>query len=177
MTSRTRIAAIATLMLATIVAPGCSDEDATRVIPVAAPGPTTVELLPSALAYEVGDIVTLDAAIRDGRDVGSVPFHLHFDPNVVQFRPPAEEGPYLGADGTQTFFVAAESSAGGELAVGMSRLGALRGADGSGSLATFEFLAVGTGPCEFRFSQANVRDPQAQTLPALFRAAAVDVTR
>lgn len=178
MKNRNRIVGIATLMLASIAALGCGngDGDPTGTIQVPPPGPTVVELRPSAFAYSMGEIVTLDVAIRDGRDVGSVPFHLHFDPSVVQFQPPATEGPYLGADGTLTVFLASESAAGGELVVGMSRLGAIHGAQGSGSLATVEFLTVGPGPCGFRFSAASVKDPQAQLLPATFNSAAVDVT-
>ena len=46
---------------------------------------------------------------------------------------------------------------------------------GSGSLATFQFLAVAPGDCAFAFTGASVKDPQARNLPAAFNTAAVRV--
>jgi len=178
MKTRTGTAWITTLILAALVVPGCGggdgNGDPTGTIPAPQPGPTVVELRPTASSYRIGEAVTIDVMIRDGRDVGSVPFHLHYDPSVVTFLPPAQEGPFLSADGTATVFLAADLS-GDELVVGMSRLGGTVGAEGSGALATIEFMAVGAGDCGFRFSSASVKDPQARTLPADFNAGAVAV--
>ena len=65
--------------------------------------------------------------------------------------------------------------AAGEINVGLSRLGGGPGASGTGVLATFEFLAVGSGDSGFAFDGASVRDPQGQSLPALFSTVPVRV--
>jgi len=168
---------LALLLLATFVTAGCEDSIGTGMgmLPGETAGPAVVELRSSASFYRVGEVVRLDVSIENGSNVGSVPFHLHFDPSVLQFQPPGTEGPFLGADGARTVFLAGESGPGGEIVVGISRFGAPVGARGAGSLATFEFLAVGPGPVEFRFSVASVRDPLAKLLPAAFGAVSVDV--
>jgi hypothetical protein len=127
-----------------------------------------VRIEPDATIYRSGDRLTVAVTIANGRNVGSVPFHLVYDPQVVEFVSPATEGPYLGSDGGLTVFLAAESGAGGEIVVGLSRLGEPVGVDGSGTLALFEFDAVGEGDCGFGFSAASVKDPDAVDLTALF---------
>jgi len=164
-------------LLASLAAAGCDGSGGAGlgIFPADNGGPAVVELRPEAASYRTGEVVTLEVAIENGKDVGSVPFHLHFDPAVLQFLPPGTEGPFLSADGTTTVFLADESSAGGELVVGMSRFGAPVGARGSGSLARFDFLSLGPGAVDFRFSAASVRDPRAEILPATFQAATVEV--
>ena len=107
--------------------------------------------------------------------MGATPFHLRYDPDVLQFLPPAIEGPFLGADGTGTVFLASDTGGGGELVVGISRLGGGTGADGSGLLATFEFMAISPGSSDFAFTGASIKDPQARNLPAGYRVAQVYV--
>jgi hypothetical protein len=107
--------------------------------------------------------------------VGSVPFHLQFDPDMLAFMPPAVEGTFLGADGTTTVFLAQESSTPGDLVVGISRFGAPVGAEGSGPLATLEFRALEEGSAQLRFNAASVRDPDAKILPAVFANARLEI--
>ena len=138
-------------------------------------GPAVVRLVPSALSYRVGDSVVVDVRIENGTGVGSVPFHLRFNPQVLEFVPPAIEGPFLGSDGTGTVFLANEVSGGGEIVAAMSRLGGGGGVTGSGVLATFTFQAVNAGECGFAFTDAMVKDMQARALPSTFVTAAVQV--
>ena len=81
----------------------------------------------------------------------------------------------MNADGTNTVFLAGDMGGGGEIVVGLSRMGAGEGASGTGSLARFRFLAINAGSCNFGFTGASVKDPQARNLPAAFNTAAVQV--
>jgi general secretion pathway protein D len=137
--------------------------------------PARVRLVPSKLVYSVGETVVVDVFMENAENVGSVPFHLRYNPQVLQFVPPAEEGGLLRADGSSTVFLAPDTGGGGEIVVGLSRLGGGTGASGSGSLARFQFLAVGDGDAGFAFTGASVKDPQARNLPASFSVVAIRV--
>jgi hypothetical protein len=137
-------------------------------------GPAVVRLVPSAPSYRVGDSVVVNVLIESGTGVDSVAFRLRFNRQVLEFVPPAIEGPFLGSDGTGTVFLADEV-ADGELAAGMSRMGGGEGMTGSGVLATFRFQAVNAGNCGFAFTGASVKDEHASTLPSMFVTAAVQV--
>ncbi len=102
-----------------------------------------------------------------------MPFHLRFNPQVLQFVPPALEGGFLNSDGTNTVFLASDT--GGEIVVGLSRLGGGQGATGTGNLASFQFLAIAEGDAGLAFTGASVKDPQAKNLPAAFSVVSVRV--
>lgn len=138
-------------------------------------GPAIVRLIPSRATYNVGEPVVLNVFVENAQNVGSIPFHLRYDPNVLQFVSPGQEGPFMGSDGTSTVFLASDTGGGGEIVVGLSRMGGDRGITGAGSLCTFQFLAVAPGNAGFAFTGASVKDPQTRNLPANFSTVAVTV--
>jgi general secretion pathway protein D len=143
--------------------------------PPPTPPPATVRLVPSAPSYRVGDRITVEVRIEGATNVASVPYHLRFNRQVIEFVPPAQAGQFLSSDGSaNTVFLAPESQP-GEIVVGYSRLGGGDGISGAGTLATFQFQAVGPGDCGLTFLAASVKDPQARNLPASFLAAPVPV--
>ena len=113
--------------------------------------------------------------IDNANNVGSTPFHLNYNKDVLQFVPPAGEGPFMKNDGSNTVFLASDTGGGGKVVVGLSRMGAAEGADGTGTLAIFQFQAINPGNCGFTFTGASVKDPQARNLPAAFDAPPVQV--
>jgi general secretion pathway protein D len=137
--------------------------------------PATVRIVPSAPSFRVGDRVTVEVRIDNATNVGSVPFHLRYNRQVLEFVPPAVQGPFLNADGANTVFLANDSGNGGEVVVGLSRLGGGEGMTGGGTLAIFQFQAINPGDCGFAWSGASVKDPQARNLPASFLTAPVAV--
>jgi general secretion pathway protein D len=138
-------------------------------------GPAVVRLVPGAASYSVGDRVVIQVMVENAHNVGSVPFHLRYNRNVLEWVPPGTEGPLLRGDGAGTVFMASDTTAGGEVVVGLSRMGGGAGISGSGVLATFEFQAVNPGDCGFVFVGASVKDPRAQNLPASFEPVTVTV--
>jgi hypothetical protein len=149
---------------------GGEEEDDSRP-----PGPAVVSLVPSKTVYQVGEVVVVQVVIDNAWNVGSVPFHLRFNKDVLQFMPPATEGPFLKSDGSATVFLASDTGGGGEVVVGLSRLGAGQGMAGSGMLGIFQFQAINPGSCDFGFTGASVKNPQAGNLPAAFQTAPVRV--
>ncbi|HXV75674.1 MAG TPA: cohesin domain-containing protein [Candidatus Polarisedimenticolaceae bacterium] len=136
-------------------------------------GPTVVRMVTSRGVYDTGQRMVIQVVIQNGQNVGSVPFHLRYNPQVVDFIEPPTEGPFLGADGAMTVFLAADPS-GGEIVVGLSRFDPV-GMSGSGLLAEFAFDAIAAGDCGFGFSAASVKDPEAADLPAAFDPTSVRV--
>ncbi|HZN55331.1 MAG TPA: secretin N-terminal domain-containing protein [Candidatus Polarisedimenticolaceae bacterium] len=150
------------------------DENAAPETPPAV-GPATVRLVPSAPSFRVGDRVIVEARIENATNVGSVPFHLRYNRQVLEFVPPAVQGPFLNGDGANTVFLANDANGGGEIVVGLSRLGGGEGISGAGTLATFQFQAINPGDCGFAWAGASVKDPQARNVPASFLTAPVSV--
>jgi hypothetical protein len=138
-------------------------------------GPATVRMIPGSPSYRVGELVTVEVRIENAANVGSVPFHLQFNRQVLEYVGPAVEGPFLSSDGSSTVFLANPSQGGTSVVVGASRLGGGEGVSGAGSLATFQFQAVNPGDAGFAFTGASVKDPQARNLPANFVAAPLRV--
>ena len=160
------------LVLALAVLGACNHGGGVIDPPVAT-GPVIVTLEPVESKYHVGETVTVEVMIGNAHNVSSVPFHLRFDHDVLRFLPPAEEGPFMSDGGATTVFLAVDI--GGNIVVGISRVGETHGVDGAGILLTLHFEAVSTGASGFAFTGASVKDPFAVNLPALFNAQALTV--
>jgi hypothetical protein len=133
-----------------------------------------VQLIPTATELTVGDHLAVVVLISGASDVGHVPFHLLFNPQVLQFEY-GEEGGFLGSDGRQTAFFAAPASGGGSVVVGLSRLGRGDGITGGGELCVLHFSAIGAGQSALSFSREKVRDSANQIVSSVFIPVAVNV--
>lgn len=131
-------------------------------------GPATVGFNPSYLTATLGTNFTVDVVISDGKGVGSVPFHLSFDPSVLDFVGAGSNSPFLSQDQTPVFVLATKGSGGREVIVGLSRQGSRPGVNGSGTLIqlTFRPKKAGPVPTVLSFTDLSVLDPQAQPLPS-----------
>lgn len=133
-----------------------------------------VRLVPEQRHLQVGERLMLRIEMVDGNDVGSVPFHLRFNPAVLEFLG-GFEGSFLGSDGRATAFFAAPTSRGDEVVVGLSRLGAGDGIAGGGVLCELEFQVVGSGDAGLAFSREKVRDAHNRIVASVFDAGQVVV--
>ena len=109
----------------------------------------------------------LSVIISQATGVGSVPFHVAYDPKILQFLPPGTEGGFLKKDGASTVYNAQASTL-NEIFVAMARLGVPTGASGDGILCTFQFQALSAGTTILAFTEASVLDPTGQVLSAGF---------
>ncbi len=138
--------------------------------------PAVVRVVPGAASYRVGDEVVVEVRIENASNVGSVPYHLRYNPQALQYLDTATEGKLLRSDGIDTVFLAKATSPGsGEIVVGHSRLRGGTGIEGSGGLAEFRFRATAPGRATFAFSAASVKDPKARNLPASFVSGSVGI--
>lgn len=143
-----------------------------------APAPQTrVRALPAQAQVRVGKIVTVDIQIRAANNVGSVPFMLVYDPEVLEpLTSMMLEGPFLKRDGSSTAFMTRVSAtAAGALIVGHSRLRSDRGLAGKGTLCRLRFRALREGTSALSFVRASVLDPRAQPLQATFESSSIRV--
>jgi hypothetical protein len=125
--------------------------------------------------YSIGETLVVDVVIIDALNVASVPFHLLYNKDVLQFVAPVVQGPFMGSDGTPTVLFADDIGEDGDIVIGLTRLGSEQGASGAGTLLTLRFEALNAGACEFDFTEATLKDPQAMILPATFTAHNVQV--
>jgi hypothetical protein len=136
------------------------------------PGRADVSLYVEPSSARVGDSLVVAVNIANAQNVASVPFRLRYNPQVVEYVA-GHRGSFLQGAGQEPVFLA--TGEGGEVVVGLSRIGGGEGASGSGELARFEFRAIGAGDARFTFSGASVKDPQARNLLASFAPAQVHV--
>jgi len=129
--------------------------------------PPVVTINPSFQSVTLGQDVTVSVEISGAKGVGSVPFHLGFDPNVLEFVNFTNTSPFLGRDGAGVFILATLGSDGREVVVGLSRQGNKSGVDGQGTLVqlTFRPKRPGTTPA-LSFNNLSVLDSQARILPS-----------
>ncbi len=78
----------------------------------------------------------------------------------------ADEEAWLGGDGESTSFLVTESSA-GNLVIGLTRLGAASGRDGTGGLVTLHFTAIGSGSGSIQFANNEFFDASGSTVPGV----------
>jgi len=97
--------------------------------------------------------------------VGSVPFHLRFDPQYLDFVKYQPGSPFLSQDGASPFVLATLNWSKTEVVVGLSREGSKPGVAGQGILIELTFTAKKSGTTQINFSDLAVLDPSAQRLP------------
>jgi hypothetical protein len=130
--------------------------------------PANVTFVPPNVLATVGDTVTIEVHISQATRVGSVPFHVAYDPKLLQFVL-GTEGGFLKQDGATSIFNAQASSL-NEVFVALARVGVPTGASSANEvpLCTLQFQAIAPGSTALRFTEAAVLDPQGQPLPATF---------
>ncbi|HKQ97759.1 MAG TPA: cohesin domain-containing protein, partial [Candidatus Polarisedimenticolia bacterium] len=125
-----------------------------------------VSFNPSFLTAKLGEDFKVSIVISSATGVGSVPFHLAFDPQFVEFVGAANASPFLGQDGTPVFVLATTGAGGREVIAGLSRQGSRPGVSGGGTLLEMTFRPKRPGTTSLSFSELSVLDPQAQPLPS-----------
>ncbi len=126
-------------------------------------GTAQVNIQPSVVSIARDSQFSVQVAIKDAENVAHTPFYLIFDPNFLEVEN-VTEGAFLGQDGKQVSFLHNINNSTGEIRVGLSRLGALEGVNGSGVLAVVTFKAKAEGKTYLTFTNCSVKDPRAENL-------------
>ena len=134
--------------------------------PPAPTGPATISFDPAFLTVPAGQDFKVSVVISNASGVGSVPFHVTFDPAYVDFVSAARTSPFLSQDGAPVFVLATPGAAGREVIVGLSRHGSRPGVSGQGTLIELTFRPKAAGSTALGLSGVAVLDPKAQPMPA-----------
>ena len=126
-------------------------------------GPAMVYIEPAFVNVPVGQMFVVSVNIRSAQGVGSVPFHLRYDPQQVEFINYGRVSPFLSQDGAQPFVLATKGN--NEIIIGLSREGSKPGVSGAGNLIDLTFRAATAGSSTINFTDLQVLDPAAQRLP------------
>ncbi|MBZ5639353.1 MAG: cohesin domain-containing protein [Acidobacteriia bacterium] len=108
---------------------------------------------------EVAINQTFTAEIVASSDAGVVdaPFHLLFDPAVLEFLD-ATQGEFLGEDGSSIIFIVNGRARPGDVAIGIGRANREQGASGTGVLARIRFSALAPGETYLRLDRSVAWD-------------------
>lgn len=110
----------------------------------------TLYISPQIVKGTVGQIVKINISISNVADLYGWQVKLEWNPQVLNFST-AAEGTFLKNHG-QTFF-SQKFSESGSLILVCTLEGDVRGASGSGTLATVEFYVKGNGTSELKLSE------------------------
>jgi hypothetical protein len=106
---------------------------------------TTLAVSPPMTNTTGGQLVSLDIDVSDISDPYAWQFDVDFDPSIVSVVS-ISEGTFLASGGTTFFVPGTIDNSDGSISFNADTLiGALVGVDGSGTLATVEFNAIGAG--------------------------------
>ncbi len=135
-------------------------------------GPVRVSFVPGSVDTVAGGVFPLAVNIENAWNVAHAPFYITYDPQLVEYAG-AAEGTFMNSDGTSTTFQATATN--GRVLVGLSRFGRGAGAEGAGTLATFQFKALAPGSGVLAFTNNSVKDPSMRNLPSIWTPAQVKV--
>ena len=137
--------------------------------------PLTLALAPAPADRSPGDRLRIQVVLSGAQEVTSVPLHVRFDPDVLEFLG-ATKGSALEEGRLQPILLASVNPhRPGDLAVGLALVGASGTFSGSGTLILLEFRALRTGRTELALDQASVRGMTGEPLPARIEGVGVEV--
>jgi hypothetical protein len=133
------------------------------------PGPSGISIVSSSAS--TATTLILEVRATSVSDLYGVAFDLAYPSNLLQ-HVRSTQGPMLAGGTFQG------SVGGGRLVIGLSNLGPVPGANGSGVLMTLEFRAIAAGEGTFTFSKNQAVDSQGQAIAGLtWSAGTVRVTQ
>jgi hypothetical protein len=133
-----------------------------------------VSLLASSSTLSVGDSLTVTVMVKGGDHVTSLPFHLMFDPAVLEFSDGAVDAS-LGSRLQPVLLASVSPNRPGDLAVGLSFIESAGSFTGNSGVVILHFRAIGSGDCNLEFDRASLRGATSQPLGAAFHNAAITV--
>jgi hypothetical protein len=119
--------------------------------------------------------MSVRVVLTGGEEITSVPFHLKFDPALLEFLG-ARPGSAFQSSSLQPLLLASVNpERPGDLAVGLALVGNSRSFTGSGSLVVLDFRVIGHGRTDLTFENSSVRGVTSEPLPAEFANTTIQV--
>lgn len=121
--------------------------------PLSEQPPAKVSLSPAAGAISPGDTFTRTVEVQDLGNTFYVSLDVTYDPAVIEFLD-AAEGTFLNRNGSEAtaFQVALQNLESGKITIGLTRLGVIGEASGTGTLLTLSFQALAPGTTSLTFA-------------------------
>ena len=119
----------------------------------------------------VGDAVTVKINVNDVNGLYAYQFEVPYNQQVLEFQS-FEVGDFLGED---VFDVGAEAENGVVKRIGVTKLGQVPGADGSGTLATITFNAKTSGNSNLGLNKVTLLNPDGDKISADVVSGSVEV--
>ena len=131
-----------------------------------APRELQLAVVASASEIATGAIVTVDVMAASPRAVVDAPFHLTFDPNVIEFVD-GTVGDFLAQGGSSVVFFADGQSRPGDVAVAAGRVERTKGASGAGLLCRVRLRGTAAGATSVTVGRAKAWGVQGEELTVL----------
>jgi Cohesin domain len=124
----------------------------------------------------VGDTVVVNVNIADVADLYAFGFDLVFDPSVLAAQS-VTEGAFLPSSGATFFLPGFIDNVGGSVTFNAdSLIGTIPGFSGSGTLVTFDFLAIGSGISILGLENTTFLDSNLSNLPVTLQGGSASVS-
>ena len=159
-------------------APGQMPSQAPAVPPAAiaptnAGAPISLIVTPPVANQTVGSTFQAAVSLTNGRDVYSVPMQVQYDPKVLELVN-VDAGDFLGK-GNLPVSLVHRVEGNGLVTISSTRPPAARGVDGSGSICTLTFKAIGVGDSNISLVKVGAKNSAQANLPAVGSQAVVHV--
>ena len=122
-----------------------------------------------------GETLVVKVALIGGRDISGVPFHLSFNPDVLEFVAAREGSTFRSSSLSPILLAGVSPERPGDLAVGLSLIGSGGLLSASGDILELEFRGLRPGSSSMQFDRASLRGAHGETLSAQFFSASVTV--
>lgn len=134
-----------------------------------------LSLVPAGKVVAPGQVVKVSVLLQEARGVTSIPFHVQFNPEVLQYVG-AQEGNLFESSSLQPILMASVNpDRPGNLAVGLALIESSGLLNASGTILVLEFRALGIGQSDLSFDRASVRGPTSREMPLRLANAAIQV--
>jgi hypothetical protein len=134
-----------------------------KPVPVAVPLVTAHVATPEVAP---GDVVLVAIRIEDAEQMTSLPFHLVFDPTVIEFTG-SQAGSALALH-DPVLLASVSPNRPGDLAVGLSLIETAGAFTGTGDVVTLQFRGLAPGRSDLSFSRATLRGARSESLDVRF---------
>jgi hypothetical protein len=138
-------------------------------------GGLRVHLVPSVPTVDYGKVMSVRVVLSGGEGITSVPFHLKFDPALLEFLGARTGSAFLSSSLNPLLLASVNPERPGDLAVGLALVGDSRPLNGSGSLVVLDFRAIGRGRTDLTFENSSVRGVTSEPLTAEFANTTIQV--
>jgi hypothetical protein len=131
-------------------------------------GPSIVSLRADPETPQLGDAVTVSLVIEGAHRVTSLPFHLLFQPDILEYTS-SEVGPAVPGSLQPILLASVNPNRPGDLAVGLSFVESSGTYSGGGVVLILHFRSLASGITGLEFDRASLRGPTSQPLETHFQ--------